>query len=129
MTTIRIDTSQLGRLVADLTAASVQAKAKVRPVIQRGSLNIKTDARRRISGHKHSPAYPRSITYDTVDTPYGVEGLIGPDKSLPQGALGNILEFGTSKNAPIPHLVPAWLAEVPKTEAALLALVARFPQT
>jgi hypothetical protein len=24
-----------------------------------------------------------------------------------QGSLGNIIEFGTSKNAPIPHLGPA----------------------
>ena len=42
-----------------------------------------------------------------------VSADIGPDKSKPQGALGNILEYGTVNNAPFAHLGPALDREAP----------------
>lgn len=107
----------------DLIAALDRAQRGVAPeaekVVAKGSLNIKRDAARRASGLKHAPAYPSSISYDIFHTPGTIRSEIGPDKDRRQGALGNILEFGTRKNAPIPHLAPALDAETPRYVEAL----------
>jgi hypothetical protein len=44
---------------------------------------------------------------------------IGPDKNKPQGALGNLLEFGTSKQAGRQDGARALAAEEPRLIAAL----------
>lgn len=112
----------LNALAVDLTRAAAAATQGVRPLVQKGALNIKQDAQRFASGIGHAPHYPRSITYDTKVTATGVEAEIGPDKNGPQGALGNILEYGTSKNAPLAHLGPAFDREVPRLVSAAEAL-------
>lgn len=71
------------------------------------SNKVKAGAQKRISGHRRLPMYPASITYDIKAKVDSVEGEIGPDKALPQGPLGNLLEFGTAKAPPMPHLGPA----------------------
>lgn len=114
-----VDTSDLDKLVASLVRATAATVPAVDAVVAKGALNIKTDAARRASGLAHAPAYPRSITYDTFHTPRTSQAVIGPDKDRRQGALGNILEYGTIKNAPVPHLGPALDAEAPKFEKAL----------
>lgn len=68
---------------------------------------VQQGARARVRGHRYLPQYPNSITYDVRGGPGVIEAEIGPDKDRPQGPLGNIIEFGTPKNAPIEHLGPA----------------------
>ncbi|MEV7422869.1 hypothetical protein [Streptomyces sp. NPDC091212] len=68
---------------------------------------IKRSAAQRISGHAHLPAYPATITYDVKRGAAGPEAEIGPDKGRSQGPLGNLIEYGSRNNAPIPHLGPA----------------------
>lgn len=97
----------LEAVVAGLAASPELLAVNLRKAVQVTCTKVKTDARSRITGYKHLPAYPYSITYDTRVLPDAVEGEIGPDKGLKQGPLGNIIEYGTSKNAPIPHLGPA----------------------
>jgi hypothetical protein len=109
------DFSELHRFAADLGKVPGRVVPAVRPVVERGAFNIKKDAAARVSGLAHAPAYPYSIGYEM----HGLAAEIGPDKDRRQGALGNILEYGTSKNAPIPHMGPAIEAEAPKFEAAL----------
>jgi len=111
---VEFDASEVARLAADLGQEALKQPEKARPVIQRGSLNIKRDAQRLSSGLSHAPHYPKAITYDTEIRRGEIVGEIGPDKDRVQGALGNILEYGTSKNAPIPHLGPALKAEEPR---------------
>lgn len=94
-------------LVADLNSFPRRLAVNARKAVQVTSQKVRDDARGRIAGRKYLPAYPYSITYDTKVTAEGVEGEIGPDKGRAQGPLGNIVEYGTSKNAPIPHLGPA----------------------
>lgn len=118
---IQVDATELKRLTADLQESALKAPAAVRPVVKRGATNIKAEAQRLASGLDHAPHYPRAITYDSTETRWGASAVIGPDKSRTQGALGNILEYGTSKNAPIPHLGPALATEAPRFEAALAA--------
>lgn len=122
MTSISFDTSELRALSVDLTQAALKANVAVRPVLQKGALNIKTDWRARWSGFAHAPRLDESVTYDTTITATGIEAEIGPDKGLTQGALGNLLEFGSINNAPIPGGQPALDAEAPKFEKAILAL-------
>ena len=97
----------LNLVVEDLNMFPVRVAVNARRAVQVTSRKVRDDARNRIKGHKYLPAYPYSITYDTKVTAEGVEGEIGPDKGRAQGPLGNIVEYGTSKNAPIPHLGPA----------------------
>lgn len=106
-------------LLAALTRAQSECVPEVEKVVAKGSLNIKQDAARRASGIAHAPAYPASISYDLFHGLVTVESEIGPDKGKRQGALGNILEFGTRNNAPIPHLGPALDAETPRYVRAL----------
>jgi len=102
-----IDVIGLNLVVEDLNRFPLRLAVNVRKAVQVTSQKVRDDARNRIKGHKYLPAYPYSITYDTKVTAEGVEGEIGPDKGRAQGPLGNIVEYGTSKNAPIPHLGPA----------------------
>jgi hypothetical protein len=94
-------------------------------VVAKGALNIKRDAAKRAGGMAHAPAYPRSITYDLRAGWTGPYADIGPDKQKRQGALGNVLEYGTVNNPPHPHLRPAADAEQPRFEKAIEDLVAR----
>lgn len=118
---IRFDTAEVRAVGEILVDASRVAPVEARKVVAKGALNIKNDARRRVSGLAHAPAYPSSITYDTEQTATGATAEIGPDKGKRQGALGNILEYGTLKNAPRPHMGPAAEAEKPKFEKAMEA--------
>ena len=118
MSTVRVDTSDLRRLVAELGQAA-DIDDDVRPVVQRGALNIKQSWRRHWTGLGHAPYVANSVTYDTKASGFKVEAEIGPDKSKPQGALGNLLEYGSLKNAPIPGGAPALAEEAPNFEKAL----------
>lgn len=108
-----VGTGELDRLEADLGKAPARAIAAVNTTTVVAANKIKTTARDLISGYRHLPAYPYSITYDIKWSPFGVEAEIGPDKGLAQGPLGNIIEFGTRNNAPIRHLGPALDREAP----------------
>lgn len=116
----------LDEVVATFGRIEKGALPAVDAVVARAALNIKRDAVKRVSGLAHAPAYPRSIGYDVFHTPFTSRARIGPDKDRRQGALGNILEYGTIKNAPIPHLQPALDAEAPRFEAAIAEAAAKM---
>ena len=109
----------LNEWIADLDRAQSKSLPAVDAVVAKGALNVKKGAAKRIEGHPHAPAYPAAISYDTFHTPGTSRAEIGPDKGKRQGALGNILEFGTVNNPPIPHLVPALDEEGPRFENAI----------
>ena len=114
-----IDAHELDVLAKDLDQAAGVAPKDARKVVAKGALNIKRDAQRRVTGLAHAPAYPRAITYDSHETLRGGWAEIGPDKDRRQGALGNIIEFGTTKNPPRPHMRPAADAEQPRFERSM----------
>ena len=123
---IKFDTTELAGLAKGFIRIQGAALPLVDAVVGKGALNIKRDAVRRVSGLKHAPAYPRSISYDVFHTLTSAQAQIGPDKGKRQGALGNILEYGTVKNAPVPHLQPALDTEAPKFITALGVLAAQL---
>lgn len=99
-----IDSSQLDRLAADFGTVAKNAGPFVEKAVEFGTRNVRDDWRENAQGMPHAPAYPSSITYD-IEVRGGltgseIEGEIGPDKSRPQGALGNLIEYGSVNNAP-----------------------------
>ena len=95
------DFSEVTRLAIDMGRGSVEVAVETRKVLQVGALRVKEGMRAAATGHPRSAAFPYSITYDTRQTAAGPVAEIGPDKNLRQGALGNILYFGTANNAPV----------------------------
>ena len=92
----------------------------MRRVAAKAAATVKADARARIiaqSSRTYIRQYPNSIGYTITESSGAVvKAEVGPDKDRPQGALGNILEYGTSKRPPFPHLQPAFDAEVDRFE-------------
>lgn len=119
--------SELADLAADLRRAGDDVLDEGEKVVSKGALNIKTDWRDRWSGIAHAPMLPYTVTYDIHRGVGEVSAEVGPDKDLvvgggpirQPGRLGNIIEFGTVKNAPIPGGAPALDNEEPRfTRAA-----------
>ena len=115
-----IEVQGLTALMSDLTAAPEKLRAGVRATVEKAALNIKDDAKdivTRATPKGHARAYPASITYDVQQTATGgTSAEIGPDKDKRQGALGNLIEFGSANNSPIPHLGPALEHEIPNLD-------------
>lgn len=111
--------NDLNTLIEDIDAGMRAIVPEVEKVVARGALNVKNDWRDRWSGHPHIKHLPRAISYDLDTQQSTVDAEIGPDKDKAQGALGNVIEFGTVNNAPIPGGLPALEAETPKFVRAL----------
>jgi hypothetical protein len=120
---VEFDTHEVTAWADAINKASAPALKDITAVVGRGALNIKKDAARRSSGLRHAPAYPRSITYDVHSSLRGPSADIGPDKNRRQGALGNLIEYGSINTAPHPHLRPAADAEEPRFAKAIEAVV------
>lgn len=116
----------LSELIADLTDASVHVAGQAREVVAKGALNIKKDWQQRASGLAHAPLYPSSITYDTGWKRGGWEAEIGPDKDKPQGALGNLITYGSANNPPSGDDIAVTEAEAPRFEKAIGDLADRL---
>lgn len=110
-----VDTSELDKLADDLADIPEEKRPEFRKVVEKGALNIKTGLRADAAGHPTYRLFPLSITYDMTGE---LEAEIGPDKGRVQGALGNILYFGTSKNAPQLDLEGPLQREIPRFEDA-----------
>lgn len=121
----QFDFSEIRVMLDAINRATAVAPAEAMAVVTKGALNIREDARHRVTGHRHLPLYPLAITADTYVSLTGPSAEIGPDKTKPQGPLGNIVEYGSVKNPPIPHMLPAGEAEQPRFEAAMEALMVK----
>lgn len=123
---LEFDVGEVRKLAVSLAEVSAKTAPDVRAVVQKGALNIKQDWQARWRGHPHIPALPSAISYDTDYSGGGVRAEIGVDKGKRQGPLGNIIEFGTPKNAPIPAGLPALKTEQPKFEKALAEVLGKL---
>jgi hypothetical protein len=96
------DTSGLAALAADLARVPADLGRRAQQVVSRGALNVKRawQSNARASAGRHARLYPSTIGYDPIHSgPDGAEAVIGPDKDKVQGPLGNLLEFGTARQA------------------------------
>ncbi|MGX9346639.1 hypothetical protein [Microbacterium sp. KNMS] len=117
---IRIDNSDFSKLSADLGDVPENTGKYARQAIEVTARNVRDTARENAKGMDHAPAFPYSITYDigattnqtvaqaaasvltgaTQATSSTLFAEIGPDKDRPQGALGNLIEYGSVNNPP-----------------------------
>lgn len=113
---IEVDASDFRRLAADLAKAGKSISELVRPVVQRGALNIKNEWRDRAkrSAGAHGRHYPYSIRYDTRETASGSSAEIGPDSSKSQGSMGRGFEFGSIRQPPHLDFLAAAMSEEPR---------------
>ena len=99
-----IDNSELDKLAADLGAVPARSGRNLRKAIEVTARNVRDTWRDESRGLAHAPAFPSSVTYDISGsgsraTGSQLEAEIGPDKERRQGALGNLLEYGSVNNA------------------------------
>ena len=104
----------LERLSASLGRASGKLIDEAHKVIAKGSLNIKNEAREKVSDHPSWRRIAQTINYEQV----GLSSVIGYD-DIGQGELAGIAEFGSARHAPHPALMPAARAEAPRFEKAI----------
>jgi len=109
----------LARLEADLAGAARHVQVGASRVVAKGAQNIKDDAAQRVSGLRHAPALPAALSYDVKWGGGAVEAEIGFDKGRPQGALGNLIEYGSANNPPHAPLGKALEAEAPRFAQAI----------
>lgn len=117
----RIDFSELNKMAADLGRVPDDSGEFFRQAIETTARHVKDTARENAKGMAHAPAFPYSITYDVgvgYDQSIGQQAMsviggaisgarasvlraeIGPDKNRAQGALGNLIEYGSVNNPP-----------------------------
>lgn len=97
----------------DVADGQAHVDQQLRGVVNHGAFNIKQAWKARWSGYAHLPHLPGTISYDLAGGAGVWTAEIGPDKTKRQGPLGNIIEFGSVNNAPIPGGLPAARAEEP----------------
>jgi len=114
-----IDLHEVDTYIAELGHVPNELRDEVIKVGEKGALNIKRDWTQAWSGRSYIGPLSRAVSYDRRFKGSAVEWEIGPDKGRAQGPLGNIIEFGTVKNAPIPGGLPALDKEAPRTERHL----------
>lgn len=119
-----IDTWQLEALAGVFNMNAARAQGQAVAVVARGALNVKNGwkANATATAGRHARLYPSSISYDMLPHPSGASAEIGPDKGAPQGPLGNLLEFGSSKNPPHNDGGLALEAEAPAFTAHVAAI-------
>lgn len=113
------DMSEVNRLAADLGKIAGKSVPPLIAAVEKSAASIEQAMRSDAGGHAHAPYFPSSITHDVKVRVGGIEAEIGPDKGLRQGALGNILYFGTSKNGPVLDINGPLDAEAPQLEQAV----------
>lgn len=107
-----VDVHELTALAADFRRSPGLTMAQVVATTVRAGKNIQRQARAAAPSGGHAKLYAGKITTSTKTTAWSVETEVGPLQSG-QGALGEILEFGTARSGPHPHLMPAADAEIP----------------
>lgn len=122
---IKVDTSEVRELVADMTGIDSRLSRWVGPAVEKGAHNIKEDLQAQARKSKHFKGMAPGISY-TMHT--GIGGMyaadIGPEKGSP-GSLGNIAYFGTSRGGgTVENPEAALQREAPKFEKALADLAA-----
>lgn len=91
------------------------AGREFRSITNVAALHVKTSWKASWAGLRHAPSLSDAITYDLKSFGAGRhEAEIGPDKMRRQGALGNLIEFGSINNPPHPAAARAALREEPR---------------
>lgn len=110
----------LAELQRDLKKAPKALEEGVERALEKGALNVKNrmvEDARGLTGHARQ--FHRSISYDRETRLLQLGYEIGPDKDRPQGALGNLLYFGSRNNGPVLDVEAGLAEEEPRFIKAL----------
>lgn len=126
-----MDLSDVRKLATSLGKIAGSSVKDVDGVMKKGAQNVKEEMEADIRTSRHfvgkkGPGLESSISYDSA---YGVGGVryeVGPDKSRPGGALGNIYYFGTSRGGGSGDIEKPLRSESPRLEKALGDLADEF---
>jgi hypothetical protein len=123
-----INVRELVQLAEVLEENVAEAEPQMVAIVTRGALNVKNAWRSNAmaTAGRHARRYPYSISYEVKPIPGGATAEVGPDKGKRQGALGNLLEFGSKNNPPHNDGGRALIAEGPAFEAHVAALAERL---
>lgn len=113
------DTHEIDQLADDFLKEAEALDARVIPIVENAARRVRDRARENAAGQPSLPHYPASITYSVDHSAGGVGADIGPDKDLPQGALGDIIEDGSVNNPPQHNIARASAAEEDRFELEL----------
>lgn len=116
---MEFDASEVEQLAADLGHIPGRLVAPMTAAVNKSANSVRDQMRADARGHAHFPHFPNSITAEVRTKVGQIEAEVGPDKGLTQGALGNILYFGTSKNGPVLDINAPLDAESPKFQKAI----------
>jgi len=102
---ITVDSSEINLLASDLGNVPSVAGRFIRQAVEVSARRVKDDWKEAATGFPTIPAFPYSVSYDvSAFSGFGatvVQAEIGPDKEKSQGALGNLIEFGSEHNEPM----------------------------
>jgi len=118
--------AEIRQLALNLGRVAGAALQDVDAVLKKGAQNIKNEMRRDVSGSRHFFGMTGSISYDAEPLPGRPRYVIGPDKSLRGGALGNIYYFGTSRGGGSGDIDKPLRTEEPRTMDALGKLAGKW---
>lgn len=126
MSGFEFDVSEVDALATRLGGAGPRVLSGVRAVVEESAQAVEAQMRADFSGSRRARHFPRSIDHDVRVTFGGaVEAEIGPNKRKKQGALGNILAFGTSRNGPIADIMNSLRSQEPAMVKAMQELGAK----
>ena len=94
------DMREVQALAVDLGHLPRKAVAPLGVVVTESATRVRDDLRAKVEAidkHGHLKRFPDAITFDVR----GLDAEIGPDKNRRQGALGNLLYYGTSRHGPV----------------------------
>lgn len=105
----------LDALAEDLGEEADTIRDRIRPVMAKAALNVKTQLRTEMSEHRHFKPAARAITYEISDRADGILAEIGPTHGKDDpGSIANIAYFGGvhGGGATVPDPIGAGEAEV-----------------
>ena len=121
-----IDLREVRSLATALGKTSKEVEQEADRVLERGALGVKeamaADAQRLTGYAKH---FHRSISYDRRNGVGRMSYEIGPDKDRRQGALGNLIYFGSKNNAPQLDIEAPLIEEEPKFLSEMAKMLQR----
>lgn len=117
-----IDMTEVTKLANDLGRVPGRVGREAEQITRKGAQNVKEAMQAEAKSSGHYKHFAGAISYDRAMRLGDISYEIGPDKGRRQGALGNILYFGTSKNGPVLDIETGLRAEAPNFEKHLADL-------
>jgi len=131
MSEFDLDVSDLTKFGDELVAAADGLLAKVKPVVAKGALNVKTQMVKDMKASAHFKQVAHTIGYDDIEVDDGaVEANVGPaTEGQVVGDLAHLAYFGGAHGGggTVPDPQTALDDEAPKFEDALTKIVNELP--